>query len=118
MKPTIKEFLNDEDLVSEIQELSAKGIPRNDLYVLAHDDDRTKRLADRAVANTIGIEEQGLGTAVGNIFRHKGNELRTKLQQFGYTEIESEQLEEKLDNGKVLLLIDSDQAYRNDTPLF
>lgn len=118
MKPTIKEFTDDNALVSEIQDLSANGVPRGDLYVLAHDDERTDRLADRAIANTIGVEEQGLGTAIGNIFREQGDELRTKLQQFGYTEVESEQLEEKLDEGKVLLLIDTDQAYRNEPPTF
>src|SRR5699024_3170653 len=86
----------------------AKGIDKADIYVLTHDDDRTNRLADNVNINTIGIEEEGLGTAVGNMFRNKGDELRGKLQNMGYSSIESEKLEEKLDQGKVLLLINND----------
>lgn len=108
MKPSVKEFTNDQALITEVQELTARGVDRTDLYVLTHDDDRTNRLADNADINTIGIEEEGLGSAVGNIFRQKGDELREKLQNMGYSPFESEELEEKLDQGKVLLLINYD----------
>ncbi len=111
MKPTVKEYMDDTALVTEVKELTAQGIDKEDLYVLTHDDDRTNRLADNADINTIGIAEEGLGTAVGNMFRDKGDELREKLQQMGYSQFESEELEEKLDQGKVLLLINN-----NGTP--
>lgn len=107
MKPTLKEFNDDTALITEVQELAAQGIPRDDLYVLSHDDDRTNRVAENANANQIGIAEEGLGTAVGNIFRQKGDELREKLKQFGYSQFESEELERKLDDGKILLLVNN-----------
>ncbi|WP_442961090.1 general stress protein [Pseudogracilibacillus sp. SO30301A] len=80
MKPKVKEFTNDQALITEVQELTARGVDRTDIYVLTHDADRTNRLADNANINTIGIEEEGIGTAVGNIFRKKEDDLREKLQ--------------------------------------
>lgn len=80
LKPKVKEFTNDQALITEVQELTARGVDRTDIYVLTHDADRTNRLADNANINTIGIEEEGIGTAVGNIFRKKEDDLREKLQ--------------------------------------
>lgn len=104
----MKEFTDDTSLITEIQELVSSGIPRENLYVLSHDDNRTNRVAENANANQIGIEEEGLATAVGNIFRRKGDELREKLKQFGYTQEESAELENKLDAGKILLFVNND----------
>lgn len=105
LNPTLKIFQDDGELIREIKALADSGIPKDVLYVLAHDDERTNRIAEHANANTIGIEEEGLTAAVGNVFRKQGDELREKMQQIGFEQLETEQLEEKLDDGKVLLLI-------------
>lgn len=104
MKPIVIEFQDDVELVNKIQELSQQGVPKEDLYVISHDDDRTKRVADKSNANTIGIDEVGVTTAVGNIFRKKGDELRAKFKEIGFTQMEANELESKLDQGKVLLI--------------
>lgn len=105
MKPIIMEFHDDQALMNEVHLQAAQGVKKEDLYVISHDDDRTDRVADRVDANTVGIEEEGIVTAVENIFRKKGDELRAKFQELGFTKFESEELEEKLDHGKILLLI-------------
>ncbi|AZB40962.1 general stress protein [Bacillus sp. FJAT-42376] len=105
MKPVVKEYTNDETLKNDILELKGQGVDPKDLYVLSHDDERTKRVAHNADANTIGLAEMGLGSAVGNMFSKKGDELRAKLQDVGFSETEAEAYEEKLDQGKILLIV-------------
>ncbi|MCD7034743.1 general stress protein [Metabacillus sp. GX 13764] len=105
MKPFIREYVNDALLKQDVLELKGKGVAPEDIYVLSHDDERTNRVADDANANTIGISEMGIGEAVGNLFSKKGDELRSKLSEVGFTEDEASSYEEKLDEGKVLLII-------------
>ncbi|WP_042223984.1 general stress protein [Oceanobacillus manasiensis] len=109
MKPFIKEYTNDEVLKTDVSILKDKGINREDVYVLSHDDDRTKRLAGSADANTIGVKEMDFGNAVGNLFNSKGDELRTKLQEIGFSQAEAENYEEDLDEGKVLLIVTNNE---------
>ncbi|ASN04412.1 general stress protein [Virgibacillus necropolis] len=104
MKPVVKEFQDDTQLMSEVKILSAQGVEKDDLYVISHDSDRTDRVADKVEANKVGINEEGIGNAVGNIFRKKGDELRVKFEELGFTQDEANELEEKLDHGKILLI--------------
>lgn len=105
MKPEVKEFQDDMDLIEEVKTQANKGVSKENMYVVSHDDDRTKRLADKVNANEIGIKEEGLKVAMENIFNKKGDELRNKLQEIGFSENEASELEEKLDHGKILLVI-------------
>lgn len=50
-----------------------------------------------------------LGDAVGNLFNKKGDELRTKLQEIGFSEAEAENYEEDMDEGKVLLIVTNNE---------
>lgn len=105
MKPIIKEFQDDKILMEEVKIQSQKGISKDNLYVISHDHDRTERVAENTGANTVGIHEEGLATYVSNIFKSKGDELRTKLQELGFSQQEANIYEEKLDRGKILLVI-------------
>lgn len=107
MKPTVKEFQDDKALMAEVKELAARGTAKENLYVISHDDDRTDRVVGNVDANEVGISEEGLSTAVGNIFRKKGDELRAKFKELGFSQAEADQYEEKLDHGKILLMIDN-----------
>ncbi|WP_374561169.1 general stress protein [Sinobaca sp. H24] len=75
------------------------------MYIITHDKERTNRLADEADANTAGAKEQGIGESIKNVFRKQGDELRAKFQELGYTEAKAEELEDKLDDGKVILVV-------------
>ena len=107
MKPIVKEFYDDQALMEEVKLQSQKGISKDNLYVMSHDEDRTDRVAKNVDANKVGVKEEGLGTAVNNIFRKKGDELRAKFEELGFSQAEASELEERLDHGKILLLIDN-----------
>ncbi|WP_164217941.1 general stress protein [Virgibacillus sp. YIM 98842] len=112
MKPFIKEYTNDEQLVTDVSILKDRGVDKNNVYVISHDNDRTDRIAGNADANTIGMKEMDFGNAVGNLFSSKGDELRTKLNEIGLSEEEANKYEEEMDEGKVLLIVtDEDVNY-------
>ncbi len=65
-----------------INQLTAQGFSHDDIYLFTHDDDRTKDLADAAEVDaaeveTVGLQEEGLMDSVKNVFRKKGDELRS-----------------------------------------
>lgn len=105
MKPIYKEFQDDEQVVGAVQELKTSGVHEDDIYVITHDDGRTKRVADNADANTVGVGDVGLDTYVKNVFRSQGDELRAQFEELGFPPHEAEQLEEKLDHGKIILVV-------------
>jgi Heat induced stress protein YflT len=111
MKPYIEEFQNEDKLKQTVTNLKNKGVQANDLYVLTHDDERTKRISDKAETNVIGIEETGLNHAVENFFSKKGDELRNQLHEIGFSEEEAKSYEEKLDEGKALLIVTNAEQY-------
>ena len=85
--------------------LKADGVSDDDIYVITHDDDRTDRIADNADTNTVGANEVGLGTSIKNLFRKQGDELRAQFEELGFSAQEAEQLEDKLDQGKIILVV-------------
>lgn len=105
MKPFIREYSNDEMLQKDIEVLKNNHVDEKDVYVLSHDDDRTNRIIKNEGANTIGMKEMDMGDAVKSKFMKKGDELRTKLKEVGFTQAEAENYEEDLDEGKVLLIV-------------
>ncbi|MBU0904416.1 MAG: general stress protein [Planococcaceae bacterium] len=110
MSVTYKEYLTDEEAIRGIQEIKAKGVQEDDIYVLTHEDHRTSQVAEMADANTVGITEQGLGTSIANVFRKKGDELRAQFEELGFSKPESEQLEQKLDQNKVVVVVKNSPA--------
>ncbi|WP_298788605.1 general stress protein [uncultured Marinococcus sp.] len=107
MKPYVREYTNDEQIQHDVQTLANKGIDRNDMYVMSHDDDRTNRIAGSVHANEPTDDELNVDSA--NRFSKKGDELRYKLQELGFSSQEAEDLEDELDEGKVLLMVQGDR---------
>lgn len=104
MKPVVQEFKDDMALIEEVKGLAAKGVSKDTLYVMSHDDDRTDRVADKADASKVGLNEVRFETYVSNIFSKKGDELRAQLKELGFTQQEANNYEEKLDHGTILLI--------------
>lgn len=73
----------------------------------------TKRIADDTNTNTIGVKEQGLGTSIINFFLQKGDELRNQMEEMGLSKEEANLYEEKLDQGKILLLVTAEVPIAN-----
>jgi hypothetical protein len=107
LRPVFREFENDEYLVAEAQRLKDQGTNPDEMYVLAHDTDRTKRVANEAGLSTLGVTEVGIRATLQNLFMKKGDELRNDLEQIGFTRTEAEELEERLDDGKIFLIVET-----------
>ncbi|WP_339227508.1 general stress protein [Oceanobacillus sp. FSL K6-2867] len=105
MKPYVREYVDETQIKLDINKLKARGITKEDIYILTHDDERTGRIADGADANTIGMKEMDFSSAVGNMFNSQGDELRNKLKEIGVSSVEAENYEEDLDDGKILLIV-------------
>ncbi|BAI84270.1 hypothetical protein B4073_0720 [Bacillus subtilis] len=49
---------------------------------------------------------------MGNIFNKKGDELRNKIHEIGFSEDEAAQFEKRLDEGKVLLFVTDNEKVK------
>ncbi|WP_270180496.1 general stress protein [Alkalihalobacillus sp. CinArs1] len=109
-RPLVREYQNDEKLKADIEELSNIGISKDAIYVLSHDDDRTERVADGVDANTIDRKEMGL-KSLKNVFSRKGDELRNKMEEIGFSKEEAERYESEMDKGKIFMFVtDTDKV--------
>ncbi|MGG0256784.1 general stress protein [Bacillus toyonensis] len=112
--PVVHEYQNEQEVVMKVKELELQGIRQDDIYVLAHEKHLTKRIADNTNTNTIGVKEQGLGTSIINFFSKKGDELRNQMGEMGLSKEEANLYEEKLDQGRILLLVTAETPTASD----
>ena len=87
-----------------IDQFLNQGYTKDEVYLLAHDKDRSEDLTDATHTNEIGVPEQGVLDSVANVFRTRGDELRSKLQSLGLSDIEAQQFEKELDQGRVVVV--------------
>ncbi|CAM4450018.1 general stress protein [Paenibacillus tarimensis] len=104
MKPTVQVVDTQMAAMHAVRELNLRGYGQDDIYVLAHDSDRTEALNKAADTNEIDRSEEGVFNAMANLFRSRGDELRSKLESVGLNEQEAERYEQELDRGKVLVI--------------
>lgn len=90
--------------VQEIQNLQHAGYMTDHIYVLAHNSDKTERIAQVSEAKEVGIKEEGVFDSLAKLFRSRGDELRAKIVSLGFTEAEAGYYEKQLDLGKVLVI--------------
>ncbi|OAB36936.1 general stress protein [Paenibacillus macquariensis subsp. defensor] len=90
--------------VDEVKQLHSSGYVYDNIFVLAHDEERTDRIANVANANEIGIKEEGVFDSLANLFRSRGDELRAEITSLGFTDAEADFYEKELDLGKVLII--------------
>lgn len=100
MKPTVKVFQDDIGLLNELKKQTSKGVPKENLYVIAHDDSRTD-----CIVGDVDAEPHDIGDLVAKRYNETDDEFRNVFRRFGFERDEVSDLEEKLDNGKILLLI-------------
>ncbi|WP_018661295.1 general stress protein [Heyndrickxia acidiproducens] len=92
-----------------VNEFESEGFAKDDIYIFAHDKNRSKDLTDATETGKVGLDEQGVVNAIGNVFRERGDELRTKLNALGLTDMEAEQYEKVLDQGRVVVIAASNK---------
>lgn len=105
MEPKYKIFHSDDHLSESIDKLRNDGIQDDDIYILAHDNDHDRRNRKETDANKIGAKVTGVGTAMKNVFRGKGDTLRSKTDKIGFDKSKAEQLKVELNKGKSLLVV-------------
>ncbi|PYZ97674.1 general stress protein [Alteribacter lacisalsi] len=105
MQPDFKLFENDQKAFDSVEKLKRSGVDTDNIYVLSHDKDHTKRVKKETEAEKIGVSETGLGTATKNVFRKTGDALRSKMNEIGIDKPKAGELEEELDEGKVLVIV-------------
>jgi hypothetical protein len=88
----------------EIANFMMEGFTKNEIYLVAHDKNRSENLTDALDINDIGVGEQGILEVVANVFRSRGDELRSKLESLGLSAAAAERCEEKMDQGKVIVV--------------
>ncbi|HHB1769238.1 TPA: general stress protein [Bacillus cereus] len=113
-KPVVHEYEKEQEVVMKVKELELQGIHQDDIYVLTHEKHLTKKIADDTNTNTIGVKEQGLGTSIINFFSKKGDELRNQMEEMGLSKEEANLYEEKLDQGRILLLVTAEIPTASD----
>ncbi|MCM3216602.1 general stress protein [Niallia taxi] len=87
-----------------INQLENQGYTKENIYIFAHDKDRSEDLTAATDTGDVSMKEQGLMDTIGNVFRKRGDELRSKMQSVGLTEMEAEKYEEVLDTGKLVIV--------------
>ncbi|HIW31961.1 MAG TPA: general stress protein [Candidatus Paenibacillus intestinavium] len=101
--------------ITEVQDqvniFQREGYLNDNIFVLTHDKDRTSRIVEKTDATKIGLAEEGFGTAVANMFRSTGDELRAKMRSLGISKADSERLETEMDRDKVLVIAWSGKEY-------
>ncbi|PLS18394.1 general stress protein [Bacillus sp. M6-12] len=84
--------------------LLMSGFTKDDIYLFAHDKNRSEHLTENTDTSGTGMKEQGFFSSVGNLFRSRGDELRSKMQSLGLSESEADAYEKMLDEGKVVMI--------------
>lgn len=100
MKPTVKAFQDDIGLLNELRKQASKGVPKENLHVFAHDDERIDCIVGNATAQLADIAD-----LVADRYNEEDSELRAVFSGFGFDPKECDDLETKLENGKLLLVI-------------
>ncbi|ATO49437.1 MULTISPECIES: general stress protein [Brevibacillus] len=104
MVPQVHVVENGVQVKEVIQQFDRLGYAPDHIYVLAHDEKRTHTLAETTEAEEIGVSEEGVFGSIANLFRSRGDELRSKMESLGLSKSEAERYERELDNGRVLVV--------------
>lgn len=87
-----------------IDNLETQGFTHDDIYIFAHDKDRSNHITNALDTEKVGMKEQGFLNSMKNMTNSRGDELRTKMTAVGLTDQEAEQYEKELDKGKLVLI--------------
>ncbi|NOU94955.1 hypothetical protein GC093_17250 [Paenibacillus sp. LMG 31456] len=104
----------EEQAIQEIRSFQRKGYTLDEIYVLAHDDETTEGLTKLMSTSTVGVMEEGIGDAFANLFRSRGDQLRSKMHSLGLSKAQADHFEKELDKGKILVMVWHDNMDNDD----
>jgi len=88
----------------EIAHFMMEGFTKDEIYLLAHDENRSEHLTEALEISAVGAGEQGIFESIANVFRSRGDELRAKLESLGLSAAAAERCEEQMDHGKIVVV--------------
>ncbi|MEK4800642.1 general stress protein [Oceanobacillus sp. FSL K6-0118] len=100
----VKLVENDVQAKEAIEQFLNQGFTRDEVYLLAHSKDRSENLTNAMNTNDIGVAEQGIVNSIANVFRSRGDELRSKMESLGLSNLEAQRFEEELDRGRIVVI--------------
>lgn len=101
---TVQVVENGVEAKKVIDQYNIQGFTKDEIYLLAHDKIRSKDLTDALDIQDIGIKEEGVFESIANVFRTRGDELRSKMVSLGLSQAEAERCEEEMDHGRVVVI--------------
>ncbi|PGY12548.1 general stress protein [Bacillus sp. AFS031507] len=81
-----------------------QGFTKEEVYILAHDKDRSMDLTDATDTNGMEVYDQGVFESLANVFRSRGDELRSNMESLGLSYFEAQQFEGELDMGRLVIV--------------
>lgn len=114
MQTKVATVKTQEEMKQKYAEFCREGYAEDRIYVLTHDKDRTKRIAEKTDLEEIGVAELGIGTTLANIFRSTGDELRAKMRSLGISQWEAERLEREMDRDAIIVIAWAGHEYHDD----
>lgn len=114
MQTKVATVKTQEEMKQKYAEFCREGYPEDRIFVLTHDKDRTKRIAEKTDLEEIGVAELGIGTTLANIFRSTGDELRAKMRSLGISKWEAERLEKEMDKDAIIVIAWAGHEYDDD----
>ncbi|MED4400564.1 general stress protein [Metabacillus fastidiosus] len=100
----VKVVQNSVQTKEAIDEFLREGFTKGEIYLLAHNKKFSEDLTDKTDTSDIGMGEQGIFHSVANVFRSRGDELRSKMQSLGLSNVDAERYEEELDEGRIVVI--------------
>ncbi|CAM3834267.1 general stress protein [Mesobacillus zeae] len=88
----------------KISMLEMEGFAKENIFIFAHSTDRSEHLTEATETGEVGFKEQGFFQSIGNMFKSRGDELRSKFESLGMTIEEADQYEMELDKGRLVLV--------------
>lgn|SRR5690625_3467762 len=88
----------------QIEQLRIQGYKDEEIYLFHHEKDVTDSATDKLDVSEVGMKEEGVWEKTLNVFRSRGDELRSQFQSLGLSEAEAERYEEELDEHKIVIV--------------
>jgi hypothetical protein len=100
----VKVVENDVEAKKAVEQLLYQGFTKNEVFLLAHDKSRSVDLTEATETNEILVTDHGVFESLANLFRSRGDELRSSMESLGLSYYEAIQFEEELDQGRIVVV--------------
>lgn len=90
--------------IRQIDTFRLEGYALDEIYVLTYDQRMTSEITDMTDANRVSLSEEGVSSAIANLFRSKEGRLRARMEALGLSKMEAKRYEEDLDEGGYLII--------------